>query len=110
MTVNLIDRPPVFSSQLTDQQVEAGKTISYTLPSSSHPEGFSFYTSVMEHGSTTLPSFVSFTDPTFTIGPTQLFGTYLIDVIISDGVVQSTYHFNIVVAPPTNALIESLIT
>lgn len=78
----------------------------YTLPAASDPDSspgpLSLTTFV--HGSTSLPSFVSFIGSTYIFQPASAMdvGTYLIDIILTDTDVTVTYSFNLVVTPYSN--------
>ena len=56
-----------------------------------------------------LPIFVKLSTSTFTIGPTTQVGSYVIEVLLSDGSSSAGYTFRIIVVPLSNPIITSII-
>ena len=93
------NQPPTFAITLTAQTCNVGQSCSYLLPSVTDPEGASVTKTAVQQGTSSLPSFISFTGSSFSIASTSAtnVGTYTVEVTLSDGFNNPSSTFNVII-------------
>ena len=85
-SINPMDEPPAFpgNGELDDQMRSNRGSGSFTIPPATDPEGETITYEAVEEGDTDLPTGVTFSGRTFSIGASAVPGTYSIEVTATE--------------------------